>query len=144
MPKPDKDEDGNMIPLAESKIPDLQPDLLVPDSLGDPASADFTWGMLDEYNKEAVPRMVLHNVHVFQNTIKEVNKLVAAHRDVAQYVVPNDLAAVLKSIYELFEDPDKAITTYEKYKQYYRKFGGQSITTINQEKFNQFFEQKAK
>ena len=23
----------------------------MPDSLGDPASADFTWGMLDEYNK---------------------------------------------------------------------------------------------
>ena len=142
MPKPDKDEDGNMIPLAESKIPDLQHDTLVPDSLGDPACQDFTWGMLDEYNKEAVPRMVLHNVHVFQNTIQEVNKIVAAHRDVAQYMVPNDLAAVLKSIYEMFEDPDKAITTYEKYKQYYRKFGGQSITTINQEKFNQFFEQK--
>ena len=142
MPKPDKDEDGNIIPLAESKIPDLQHDTLVPDSLGDPACQDFTWGMLDEYNKEAVPRMVLHNVHVFQNTIQEVNKIVAAHRDVAQYMVPNDLAAVLRSIYEMFEDPDKAITTYEKYKQYYRKFGGQSITTINQEKFNQFFEQK--
>ena len=142
MPKPDKDEDGNLIPLAESKIPDLQHNTLVPDSLGDPACQDFTWGMLDEYNKEAVPRMVLHNVHVFQNTIQEVNKIVAAHRDVAQYMVPNDLAAVLRSIYEMFEDPDKAITTYEKYKQYYRKFGGQSITTINQEKFNQFFEQK--
>ena len=142
MPKPDKDEDGNPIPLAESKIPDLQHNTLVPDSLGDPACQDFTWGMLDEYNKEAVPRMVLHNVHVFQNTIQEVNKIVAAHRDVAQYMVPNDLAAVLRSIYEMFEDPDKAITTYEKYKQYYRKFGGQSITTINQEKFNQFFEQK--
>ncbi len=142
MPKPDKDADGNMIPLSEGKIPDLQPDLLVPDSLGDPACQDFTWGMLDNYNKEAVPRMVLHNVHVFQNTIQEVNKIVAAHRDVAQYMVPNDLAAVLKSIYEMFEDPDKAITTYEKYKQYYRKFGGQSITTINQDKFNQFFEQK--
>ena len=142
MPKPDKDEDGNPIPLAESKIPDLQPDLLVPDSLGDPACKDFTWGMLDNYNKEAVPRMVLHNVHVFQNTIQEVNKIVAAHRDVAQYMVPNNLAAVLKSIYEMFEDPDAAITTYEKYKQYYQKFGGQSITTINQEKFNQFFEQK--
>ena len=50
MPKPDKDEDGNPIPLAESKIPDLQHNTLVPDSLGDPASADFTWGMLDEYN----------------------------------------------------------------------------------------------
>ena len=72
------------------------------------------------------------------------NKIVAAHRDVAQYMVPNNLAAVLKSIYEMFEDPDAAITTYEKYKQYYQKFGGQSITTINQEKFNQFFEQKAK
>ena len=142
MPKPDKDEDGNMIPLAESKIPDLQPDMLVPDSLGDPACQDFTWGMLDEYNKEAVPRMVLHNVHVFQNTIAEVNKIVAAHRDVAQYMVPNNLAAVLKSIYEMFEDPDKAITTYEKYKQYYQKFGGQSITTINKDKFNQFFEEK--
>jgi hypothetical protein len=144
MPKPDKDKDGNMIPLSESKIPDLQPDLLVPDSLGDPACQDFTWGMLDNYNKEAVPRMVLHNVHVFQNTIQEVNKIVAAHRDVAQYVVPNNLAAVLKSIYEMFEDPDKAITTYEKYKQYYRKFGGQSITTINKDIFNQFFEEKAK
>ena len=142
MPKPDKDEDGNMIPLAESKLPDLQPDLLVPDSLGDPACKDFTWGMLDNYNKEAVPRMVLHNVHVFQNTIQEVNKIVAAHRDVAQYMVPNNLAAVLKSIYEMFEDPDAAITTYEKYKQYYQKFGGQSITTINKDIFNQFFEQK--
>ena len=87
-------------------------------------------------------REVLHNVHVFQNTIQEVNKIVAAHRDVAQYMVPNNLAAVLKSIYEMFEDPDAAIRTYEKYKQYYQKFGGQSITTINQDKFNQFFEQK--
>jgi len=140
MPKPGKDEDGNKLEL---EIPDLEHDLLVPCSLDCPACKDFNWGMLEEYNKDAVPRMVLHNVHVFQNTIQEVNKIVAAHRDVAQYVVPNNLAAVLKSIYEMFEDPDKAITTYEKYKQYYQKFGGQSITTMNKDIFNQFFEQKA-
>jgi hypothetical protein len=98
--------------------------------------------MLNDYNSAAVPRMVLHNVHVFDHTIKEVNKIVAAHREVAQHIVPNNLAAVLKSIYEMFEDPDAAITTYEKYKQYYQRFGGQSITTINKDIFNQFFEEK--
>jgi hypothetical protein len=128
----------------ELNIPDLEHDLLVPCSLDCPACKDFTWGMLEEYNKDAVPRMVLHNVHVFQNTIQEVNKIVAAHREVAQYVVPNNLAAVLKSIYEMFEDPDKAITTYEKYKQYYQRFGGNSITTMNKDIFNQFFDEKVK
>jgi len=140
MPKGNKDEDGNIIKLSTDKVPDLQHDQLVPCSLDCPACKDFTWGMLDEYNKDAVPRMVLHNVHVFQNTIREVNKIVAAHRDVAQYMVPANLAAVLKSIYEMFEDPDKAIVVYEKYKQYYQKFGGQSISTINKDIFNQFFE----
>ena len=138
MPKGAKDEDGN---VAKLDLLDA-PDQLVPCSLDCPACKDFTWSMLDNYNTDAVPRMVLHNVHVFDHTIKEVNKIVAAHREVAQYVVPNNLAAVLKSIYEMFEDPDAAITTYEKYKQYYQRFGGQSITTINKDIFNQFFEEK--
>jgi hypothetical protein len=138
MPKGAKDEDGN---IAKLDLLDA-PNQLVPCSLDCPACKDFTWDMLNDYNTSAVPRMVLHNVHVFDHTIKEVNKIVAAHREVAQYVVPNNLAAVLKSIYEMFEDPDAAITTYEKYKQYYQKFGGQSITTINKEIFNQFFEEK--
>jgi hypothetical protein len=122
-------------------IPELEKDVLVPCSLDCPACEDFVWGMLEEYNRDAVPRMVLHNVHLFQHSIKEVNKIVAAHPEVAQYMVPDDLAAVLKSIHEMFEDPDKAITVYEKYKQYYQKFGGQSITTINKDIFNQFFEE---
>jgi len=138
MPKGAKDEDGNIQKLDLLDAPDQ----LVPCSLDCPACKDFTWDMLNNYNSDAVPRMVLHNVHVFDHTIKEVNKLVAAHREVAQYVVPNNLAAVLKSIYEMFEDPDAAITTYEKYKQYYQRFGGQSITTINKDIFNQFFEEK--
>jgi len=138
MPKGAKDEDGN---IAKLDLLDA-PDQLVPCSLDCPACKDFTWDMLNDYNTSAVPRMVLHNVHVFDHTIKEVNKIVAAHREVAQYVVPNNLAAVLKSIYEMFEDPDAAITTYEKYKQYYQRFGGQSITTINKDIFNQFFEEK--
>ena len=138
MPKGAKDEDGN---IAKLDLLDA-PDQLVPCSLDCPACKDFTWDMLNDYNSSAVPRMVLHNVHVFDHTIKEVNKIVAAHREVAQYVVPNNLAAVLKSIYEMFEDPDAAITTYEKYKQYYQRFGGQSITTINKDIFNQFFEEK--
>mgnify|MGYP001158097133 FL=1 len=138
MPKGAKDEDGNVQKLDLLDAPDQ----LVPCSLDCPACKDFTWDMLNDYNSSAVPRMVLHNVHVFDHTIKEVNKIVAAHREVAQYVVPNNLAAVLKSIYEMFEDPDAAITTYEKYKQYYQRFGGQSITTINKDIFNQFFEEK--
>jgi hypothetical protein len=138
MPKGAKDEDGNVQKLDLLDAPDQ----LVPCSLDCPACKDFTWDMLNDYNSSAVPRMVLHNVHVFDHTIKEVNKIVAAHREVAQHIVPNNLAAVLKSIYEMFEDPDAAITTYEKYKQYYQKFGGQSITTINKEIFNQFFEEK--
>ena len=34
--------------------------------------------------------------------------------------------------------------TYEKYKQYYQRFGGNSITTMNKDIFNQFFEEKEK
>ena len=136
MPKGAKDDQGN---IAKLDLLD-NPDGLVPCSLDCPACKDFTWSMLDEYNKEAVPRMVLHNVHVFDHTIAEVNKIVAAHREVAQHVVPNNLAAVLRGLYEMFEDPDNAITTYEKYKQYYQKFGGNSITTINKDVYNKFFE----
>jgi len=122
-------------------IPELENDVHVACSLDCPACKDFTWNMLHNYNADAVPRMVLHNVHVFMNTIQEVNKIVAAHPEVAQYVVPNDLAAVLKSMHEMFADPDKAIVVYEKYKQYYQKFGGNSISTMNKDVFNQFFEE---
>lgn len=139
MPKGAKDEDGNTLLLADTKVPDLHHDVKVPCIMGCPACDDFTWGMLDRYNEDAIPRMTLHNVHMYNHTITETNKIVAAHRDLAQYMVPNDLSAVLQSIYEMFEDPDNAIMVYEKYKQYYKKFGGQSITTINKDVFNTFF-----
>lgn len=135
MPKGEKDENKNVLPLTMLDAPDE----LVPCSINCPACKDFTWSMLDQYNKDAVPRMVLHNVHIFQHTIKEVNKIVSAHKDVVQHIVPSNLGSVLNGIHEMFEDPESAIITYEKYKQYFQKFGGDSITTINKNTFNKFF-----
>ena len=39
----------------------------------------------------------------------------------------------------MFGDPDNAMQVYAKYKKTYQKFGGDSISTTDANKFNEFF-----
>ena len=71
-----------------------------------------------------------------------VNELCDAHLELLETIVPGDLYQILKSMNEMFEDPDNAIRIYEKYRHHYMQFGGSHIISTNENTFNQFFETK--
>ena len=119
----------------------------VPCSLGCPACTDFTYELLggqtatglDRYSQEAMPRMVVHNTHLYVHAANEINRLVDSHVELLETVVPKDLYDVILSLHEMFADPDAAPHIYEKYIKTYKKFGGDSISTTDAENFNKFF-----
>lgn len=119
----------------------------VPCSLGCPACQDFTYeylggqtaGGLDRYTQEAMPRMVIHNTHLYVNMADEIANMVDSHVELLETVLPNDLYASILSLHEMFEDPDNAFNVYERYKKMYMKFGGDAFSTINSTKFNEYF-----
>ena len=115
-----------------------------------PACKDFTYEYLegktaeglDRYSQEAMPRMVVHNTHLYVRLAEDINKVVDSHVEMLETLIPRDLYSVILSMHEMFADPDAAMHIYEKYKKVYKKFGGDSISTINATSFNQFFGQK--
>jgi hypothetical protein len=119
----------------------------VPCQLGCPACADFTYEYLggktdaglDRYSQEAMPRMVVHNTHLYVNAAEEINQLVDSHVELLETVVPKPLYDVILSLHEMFADPDNAPQIYEKYIKTYKKFGGDSISTTDAENFNKYF-----
>ena len=135
--------------IRQGKSGDVGVDLSkhVPCALHCPACADFTYDLLggktpaglDRYSQEAMPRMVVHNVHLYVQCAEEINQLVDSHVELLETVVPRDLYDVILSLHEMFADPDAALQTYEKYIKTYKKFGGSSISTTDAENFNKYF-----
>jgi hypothetical protein len=119
----------------------------VPCALGCPACEDFTYELLggktdsglDRYSQEAMPRMVVHNTHLYVQAANEINQLVDSHVELLETMIPKDLYDVILSLHEMFADPDSAPQVYEKYIKTYKKFGGSSISTTDAEQFNKFF-----
>ncbi len=116
-------------------------------ALGCPACEDFTYDLLggktdaglDRYSQEAMPRMVVHNTHLYVQAANEINQLVDSHVELLETVIPRDLYDVILSLHEMFADPDSAPQVYEKYIKTYKKFGGSSISRTDAENFNKFF-----
>jgi len=135
--------------IRQGKTGDVAVDLTkhVPCALHCPACADFTYDFLggktpaglDRYSQEAMPRMVVHNVHLYVQCAEEINQLVDSHVELLETVIPRDLYDVILSLHEMFADPDAALQTYEKYIKTYKKFGGSSISTTDAENFNKYF-----
>ena len=119
----------------------------VPCVMNCPACTDFTYDLLggktpaglDRYSQEAMPRMVVHNVHLYVQAANEINQMVDSHVELLETVVPKDLYDVILSLHEMFADPDVAPQVYEKYIKTYKKFGGSSISTTDAENFNKYF-----
>lgn len=119
----------------------------VPCSLDCPACQDFTYDYLggqtatglDRYSQEGMPRMVIHNTHLYVQMAEEIADMVDSHVELLETVLPKDLFNVILSLHEMFADPDAAFHVYETYKKTYKKFGGDSISTIDATKFNEFF-----
>jgi hypothetical protein len=135
--------------IRQGKVGEVAIDLSqhVPCALHCPACTDFTYDLLggktpaglDRYSQEAMPRMVVHNVHLYVQCAEEINQLVDSHVELLETVVPRDLYDVILSLHEMFADPDAALQTYEKYIKTYKKFGGSSISTTDAENFNKYF-----
>ena len=135
--------------IKQGKVGEVGIDLTqhVPCSLDCPACKDFTYELLggqtpaglDRYSQEAMPRMVVHNTHLYVQCAEEINQLVDSHVELLETVVPRDLYDVILSLHEMFADPDAAPQVYEKYIKTYKKFGGSSISTTDAENFNKFF-----
>lgn len=119
----------------------------VPCVMNCPGCADFTYDLLggktdaglDRYSQEAMPRMVVHNVHLYVQAANEINQMVDSHVELLETVVPKDLYDVILSLHEMFADPSAASQIYEKYIKTYKKFGGGSISTTDAENFNKYF-----
>jgi hypothetical protein len=115
--------------------------------LGCPACNDFTYEYLggettsglDRYSQEGMPRMVVHNTHVYCEMVKDINRLTDSHIELLETAIPNDLYTVVLSLYEMFADPANAMNVYSTYKKTYKKFGGDSISTTDANQFNKFF-----
>ena len=119
----------------------------VPCSMGCPACNDFTYEYLggktdaglDRYSQEGMPRMVVHNTHLYCEIVKDINKLTNNHVELLETAIPKELFNVLLSLHEMFADPDNAMNVYSAYKKTYKKFGGESISTTDVKQFNKFF-----
>ena len=116
-------------------------------SIDCPACKDFTYEYLggqtasglDRYSQEGMPRMVVHNTHLYCEVVKDINHLTEHHVELLETVVPADLFTVILSLHDMFGDPDNAMNVYAANKKTYKKFGGDSISTTDANKFNEFF-----
>ena len=119
----------------------------VPCSMGCPACNDFTYEYLggktdsglDRYSQEGMPRMVVHNTHLYCEIVKDINKLTNNHVELLETAIPKELFNVILSLHEMFADPDNAMNVYATYKKTYKKFGGDSISTTDAKQFEKFF-----
>jgi len=120
---------------------------LVPCSIDCPACRDFTYEYLggqtesglDRYSQEGMPRMVVHNTHLYCEVVKDINHLTEHHVELLETVVPTELFNVILSLHDMFGDPDNALNIYAANKKTYKKFGGDSISTTDANKFSEFF-----
>ena len=65
--------------------------------------------------------------------------MVQSHVELLETAIPTELFNVILSLHEMFADPDNAMRVYETYIKTYKKFGGDSISTTDANKFNEFF-----
>lgn len=121
---------GDNLPYKDTDI--------VPNPFGHPI--DMTFGEVAKYDGNCNLKMTLNNVFVFNKTIQIIDQMVDAHFELLESIVPADFYQILKSMNEMFENPDQAIQTYEKYRNYYLRFGGNHTSTTSENTFNQFFD----
>ena len=130
-----------------NKTVDIDTSRYVPCSLDCPACKDFTYEYLggqtatglDRYSQEGMPRMVVHNTHLYCEIVKDINKLTRSHVELLETAIPSELYNVILSLHEMFADPDNAMNVYATYKKTYKKFGGDSISTTDAKQFEKFF-----
>ena len=136
-----KDQVFNMLyfPKDASSI-DYPTDGHVPSLIDHPGVEYLKWDVVKNYSTEAVTRLTYHNLYMYVYTCDNVEKLVnSCPLEVLAELIPNDLVQILKSMEEMFESANP-ISVYEKYRQFYVKFGGENVMNIAKEVHDEFFD----
>ena len=112
----------------------------VPSLIDHPGVPYLTWDIVENYSTEAVTRLTYHNLYMYVYTAENVEKLVnTCPLEVLSELVPNDLIQILRSMEEMFNSSDP-IAVYERYRQFYVKYGGENVMNIAQEVSREFFD----
>lgn len=112
----------------------------VPSLINHPGVPHFTWDIVENWSTEAVTRATYHNLYMYVYTRDNVEKLInTCPLEVLAELIPNDLIQILRSMEEMFESSDP-IAVYERYRQFYVKFGGENVMNIAQEVSREFFD----
>ena len=111
----------------------------LPSLINHPGVNSLTWDVVENYSTEAVTRITYHNLHMYIHTAKSVEKLIECPLEVLSELVPNELIQILKSMEEMFNSPDP-IQVYERYRQFYTRFGGENVNNIAKEVTAEFFD----
>ena len=79
-------------------------------------------------------------LYMYIYTADHVEKLInTCPLEVLAELIPNDLIQILKSMEEMFNSPDP-IAVYERYRQFYVKYGGENVMNIAKEVATEFFD----
>ena len=112
----------------------------VPSLVNHPGVPHLTWDILENYSTEAVTRLTYHNLYMYIYTAENVEKLVNdCPLEILAELIPNDLIQILRSMEEMFESSDP-IAVYERYRQFYVKFGGENVMNMAKEVATEFFD----
>lgn len=112
----------------------------IPSLIDHPGVKHFTYDKALNWSTEAVTRATYHNLYMYIYTAENVEKLINnAPVEVLCELIPNDLVQILKSIEEMFNSPNPT-GVYERYKQYYEKFGGGNVMNIAKDVAEEFFD----
>jgi hypothetical protein len=100
----------------------------------------LTWDIVENYSTEAVTRLTYHNLYMYVYTADNVEKLVnSCPLEVLAELIPNDLVQILRSMEEMFHSSDP-IAVYERYRQFYVKYGGENVMNMAKEVATEFFD----
>jgi len=112
----------------------------IPSLIDHPGVPYLTWDIVKNYSTEAVTRLTYHNLYMYVYTAENVEKLVnSCPLEVLAELIPNDLIQVLKSMEEMFSAPDP-ILVFERYRNYYVKYGGENVMNIDKDVIDNFFD----
>lgn len=112
----------------------------VPSLINHPGVPYLTWDIVENYSTEAVTRLTYHNLYMYVYTADNVEKLVnSCPLEVLAELIPNDLVQILRSMEEMFHSSDP-IAVYERYRQFYVKYGGENVMNMAKEVATEFFD----
>lgn len=112
----------------------------VPSLIDHPGVKHLTWDIVRNYSTEAVTRLTYHNLYMYIYTAQHVENLVnSCPLEILEELIPMELVKILKSMEEMF-NADDPIQVYEKYIQYYQKFGGTNVMNIDKGVIDDFFD----